>query len=255
MAESTARGRFVWSDLLTSDPNKAEAFYGSVTGWGTSRWDGPKPYTMWTAGGKPVGGVMALPAGSTIPPHWFAYVASPDVDATTAQAQSQGGRVIEQPMDIPTVGRFSILADPQGAVFAAFKPQDGRPVDEAAPGIGEFSWHELLTTDYRAAFTFYSGLFGWEQIREHDMGPMGMYFIFGRGGRELGGMFNRPAGMDAPPHWLQYVRVEGLDAAATRVTDGGGTILHGPAEVPGGDRILQCKDPQGAVFALHEKKS
>ena len=253
MAEGNARGRFVWYDLLTTDPPAAQDFYGKVTGWTTLVWDGPEPYTMWKAGEKPIGGVMQLPPGLGVPSHWYAYIETPDVDATTAQAESLGGRVIEKPTDIPTVGRFAILADPHGAVFAAFKPEGGAPGEDTDAAVGEFSWHELMTTDYEAAFDFYRALFGWEKIAAHDMGPLGVYFIFGRGATQVGGMFNTPVGMQAPPHWMQYVRVDNVDAAAARVTANGGTILHGPEDVPGGDRILQCLDPQGAAFALHQK--
>lgn len=254
MAEKTARGRFVWYELLTANPKAAQTFYGSVVGWGTTPWEGPQPYTMWTAGGKPVGGLMPLPAGAGMPSHWFAHIATPDVDATAAQAESLGGRVIEAPRDIPTVGRFAILADPHGAVFSAFRPQAGADPGDREPGMGEFSWHELMTTDYEAAFAFYQALFGWERVAAHDMGPMGVYFIFGRNGAEVGGMFNKPPAVQGPPNWLQYVRVPDVDEAARRVTAGGGSIVHGPADVPGGDRILQALDPQGAPFAVHEKK-
>ncbi len=254
MADGHARGRFVWYDLLTTHPSAAEHFYGKVTGWTTLVWDGPEPYTMWKAGEKPIGGVMQLPPSLTVPSHWYAYIETPDVDATAAQAVSLGGRVIEKPMDIPTVGRFAVLADPQGAVFAAFKPEGGAAPDDTPAALGEFSWHELMTTDYEAAFGFYHALFGWEKVVAHDMGPLGVYLIFGRSGTQLGGMFNAPSGAPAHPHWMQYVRVDDVDAGAARVTAHGGTILHGPVDVPGGDRIVQCLDPQGAAFALHQTK-
>lgn len=115
-----------------------------------------------------------------------------------------------------------------------------------------FSWHELATTDHLAALRFYADLFGWSKLSEADMGPIGIYVLFGRGERQYGGMYSKPAEMPAPPHWLLYVRVASLDAALTRVRDGGGQMLNGPMEVPGGDRIAQCVDPQGAAFALHE---
>ena len=87
------------------------------------------------------------------------------------------------------------------------------------------------------------------------MGPMGIYLLFGRNGRELGGMYTIMPGTNMPPHWLQYVRVDSADAAAQRVTANGGTILNGPMEVPGGDRIAQCLDAQGAAFAVHSKST
>jgi predicted enzyme related to lactoylglutathione lyase len=123
------------------------------------------------------------------------------------------------------------------------------------PNIGGFSWHELATPDYAAAFRFYQALFGWEKVAEHDMGPMGMYFIFGRNGTQLGGMFNKPADMPFPPNWLQYIQVDSADSAVERVKANGGKVLNGPMDVPGGDRIAQCLDPQGGAFAVHSRKA
>jgi predicted enzyme related to lactoylglutathione lyase len=84
---------------------------------------------------------------------------------------------------------------------------------------------------------------------------MGIYLLFGVGGIESGGMFNKPAEMPGPPAWLHYVRVDNADAAAERVKANGGAVINGPMDVPGGDRIAQCIDPQGAMFAVHSKPS
>jgi hypothetical protein len=177
------------------------------------------------------------------------------VDATVKQAESLGGKTHHKPTDIPEVGRFAVLEDPQGAAFAVFTPKENPPGPDGTPGIGDFSWHELATTDYAAAFRFYQALFGWEKIAEHDMGPMGIYFIFGRNGTQLGGMFNKPAEMAAPPNWLQYIQVDSADSAAERVKTSGGQVLNGPMDVPGGDRIAQCLDPQGGAFAVHSRQA
>jgi predicted enzyme related to lactoylglutathione lyase len=254
MADDRARGRFVWYDLMTSDPRKAEAFYTKLAGWGTMPWDGPMPYTMWTVGGAPIGGVMTLPSGAPAPPHWVGYVSVPDVDATVSQTESLGGRTIAKAADIPTVGRYAVLADPQGAVFAVFAASGQTPGHEGVPAVGEFSWHELMTTAYSSAFRFYQSLFGWEKLAEHDMGPMGVYLIFGRNGTEMGGMFNKSDDMPMPPNWLQYIRVDSADRVVDVVKGNGGTIMNGPMDVPGGDRIAQCMDPQGAAFAIHSRK-
>jgi predicted enzyme related to lactoylglutathione lyase len=110
-----------------------------------------------------------------------------------------------------------------------------------------------MTTDYDTAFRFYQALFGWELISDNDMGPLGVYRIFGRNSLPLGGMFNTPPNVPAPPNWLPYIHVDSADRVADLVTANGGTILNGPMEVPGGDRIAQCMDPQGAAFALHSR--
>jgi predicted enzyme related to lactoylglutathione lyase len=148
-----------------------------------------------------------------------------------------------------------VLADPQGAVFALYSPASERPDKEGPPGLGEFSWHELLTTNYEAAFAFYAAVFGWEKLQAHDMGEMGVYLIFGQNGKQLGGMFNKPPAVQAPPNWLQYIAVDSADRAAERVTANGGTLMVEPMEVPGGDRIAQGMDPQGGTFAVHSRKA
>jgi predicted enzyme related to lactoylglutathione lyase len=155
-------------------------------------------------------------------------------------------------MDIPQVGRIAVLADPQGAEFAIFTPSmPGAGSDE--PSRGDFSWHELATADWKAAWEFYRALFGWEFATSFDMGPMGTYWMFRRGGgtRMLGGMYTKGADMPGPPHWLPYVNVPSADDAARAATRHGGKVLHGPMEVPGGDRVAMMLDPQGALFAVH----
>ena len=251
-------GRFVWYDLMTTDPAGARDFYTNVLGWGTETWDGgEQPYDMWTAPSGALGGVMELPPEAVAqgaPPHWMAYIAVEDVDATVEKGTSLGGTVLVPPMDIPTVGRFSVMADPHGAVFAAFRPEGEAPGHDEAPGVGEFSWHELVTEDYDAAFDFYSALFGWQKTDAMDMGPAGTYQMYGRGvGPDLGGMMNKPPQMpeEMPASWWFYARVDDIDAALERVKENGGTVASGPMDVPGGDKVAQCQDPQGAWFAVH----
>jgi len=256
MTETTPRGRFVWYDLMTTDPNGATDFYTKVAGWGTQPWDtGGMPYTMWTTENTPIGGVMPLApemAGS-VPPHWIGYVAVPDVDESAKQVESLGGRVLTPPMDIPEVGRFAVISDPQGAAIAIFTPSGGTPRPDGEPNVGEMSWHELTTTDHKAAYDFYQTLFGWDKTGDFDMGEMGVYQMYGRGGQSLGGMFTKPADMPMPPNWLYYIRVPNADEAVERVKALGGQVLNGPMDVPGGDRIAQCLDPQGAAFAVHAR--
>jgi predicted enzyme related to lactoylglutathione lyase len=241
---------------MTTDPGGATDFYTKVAGWGTQDWNGGGvPYTMWTTKDAPIGGVMKLPADmqAAVPPHWIGYVAVPSVDESAAQAASLGGRVLTPPMDIPEVGRFAVIADPQGAAIAIFTPKPGSSQPEHAPNVGEISWHELTTTDHKAAYDFYQKLFGWDKTGDFDMGEMGVYQMYGRNDQSLGGMFTKPADMPMPPNWLYYIRVPDVDEAAERVKSLGGQVLNGPMDVPGGDRIAQCMDPQGAAFAVHSR--
>ncbi len=212
-----------------------------------------QPYTMWTTAEGPVGGVMELPppakeAGA--PTHWISYVSTPDLDATLARAKELGGSLVWGPMDTPEVGRMAGLADPQGAHFAVFEPAGDAPGSDAPAPLGDASWHELATDGWEAAWSFYSDLFDWVKTDSMDMGEMGTYQMFGRGAHPLGGMFARPPHIPVP-NWLVYVRVPDVVAAVERVKEGGGQLVNGPMEVPGGDMVAQCMDPQGAMFAVH----
>jgi predicted enzyme related to lactoylglutathione lyase len=253
---NAVRGRFTWHELLTSDPEAAKRFYTAVTGWGTQDWPGSNPpYTMWVAGESPIGGVMQLPdevVKQGGPSHWLTYIETQEVDESFAQAATLGARTFVPPTDIPDVGRFAVMADPQGALFALFTPLGDQRMVE--PTMGEFSWHELMTTSSNDGFAFYEALFGWKKTSAMDMGPQGIYQMFGLSSDvPVGGVYTIPEGMGASPNWLPYIHVENADAAAERVTQLGGTIKNGPMEVPGGDRIAICADLQGCVFAVHSR--
>jgi hypothetical protein len=252
---STPVGRFTWYELLTTDREAAPRFYAAVAGWGTVPWDGgPEPYTMWTNGESPIGGVMQLPpeaveqgAGA----HWLAHISTPDVVATVAAAQEMGATVMHREA-VPTVGSFAIMKDPHGALFSAYQPEGDTPGHDGEPALGEISWHELMAGDLDEAWNFYSRLFAWSEVDRMDLGPQnGTYLMFQGQGRMLGGMMAKPPGSQAA--WLLYIHVDGVESALVRVRDAGGTVLSGPMEVPGGDWVAQCLDAQGAPFALHAR--
>ncbi|RMH12993.1 MAG: VOC family protein, partial [Gemmatimonadetes bacterium] len=259
MAEEV-KGRFVWYELMTTEPGAAEAFYAKVCGWGSAPYEvGDQPYTVWMNGEASLGGLMRLPdeaVAAGAPPHWLGYVATDDVDATVEQAKGMGAGVLMGPMDVPEVGRLAVLRDPQGAVFAVYRPAGEAPGHAPPAEMGEVSWHELHTEGWEQAWDFYATLFGWTKTEAMDMGDMGTYQMFATGpdGVTVGGMFDK---MPEVPvcHWLFYVQVPDLEAALAAVNEGGGRVLNGPMEVPGGDRVAHCVDPQGAVFALHSPAS
>ena len=207
---------------------------------------------MWMNGETPIGGFMQLPEEaiqSGAPPHWLAYVSTPDLKATVEKATGLGAKVMVE-MEIPSVGSFAVISDPQGAVFAAFQPSGDTPGHDGPAAIGEFSWHELAADDWEAAWSFYSELFGWTETDRMDMGEGGTYQMYGRGAHPLGGMFNRPPEMPWCA-WLFYITVADVNAAAEKVKELGGQVLNGPMEVPGGNVVAQCLDPEGAAFAIH----
>jgi predicted enzyme related to lactoylglutathione lyase len=150
---------------------------------------------------------------------------------------------------------MQMMMDPQGAAFYIYEPADDQQRPEAAPEVGQASWHELMTTDMPAAMTFYQQVFGWQPSQAMDMGPMGTYQMFKRPHGDIGGMMKKPPEMaNVPPNWQIYFRVPDVHAAAERIKASGGQILNGPMEVPDGDWIVNATDPQGAAFGLHSKK-
>lgn len=250
---SDKNGNFVWYDLMTTDAKAAESFYKSVLGWEAKDAGVAKPYTIFSVGAAGVAGMMQInqhecPAGTQ--PGWSGYVLVDDVDACASTIEAAGGSVRRPGEDIPGVGRFAVVADADGAVFQLFKDAGGTPMTPPAPGAhGTIGWHELHAGDGPSAFAFYSGIFGWTKGEAMDMGELGVYQLFASGGEPVGGMMTKTPETPAP-FWLYYFNVDGLDAAIERATAGGGKVLMGPQQVPGGSWIVQCLDPQGAMFAM-----
>jgi hypothetical protein len=245
---------FVWYDLMTTDTKAAEAFYSSVVGWrAQDAGMSDRSYTILHAKETPIGGLMPLPKEASAAgagPIWNGYVAVDDVDAVAKRVTQAGGTVHRGPEDIPGVGRFAVVADPHGASFMLFKGVTDAQPQPPAPGTpGHIGWHELQAGNGEKAFAFYSGLFGWSKAEAMDMGPMGVYQIFATDSAPVGGMMTKTEAFPAAM-WLYYFNVDDIKAAATRVEDHHGKVLNGPMEVPGGSWIIQCSDPQGAMFAL-----
>ena len=113
-------GAYSWGELNSADLAKAKDFYSEVFGWG---WGGADEYAEAQVAGRSVAGAMPRPAEmpAEVPDHWLVYFGTDDVDADTQKAVGLGAMVVVEPHDIPGTGRFSILADPQGAVFALFQ--------------------------------------------------------------------------------------------------------------------------------------
>jgi len=113
-----------WHELATGRPDLAASFYTALFGWSTeARAMGATPYTVFTSGGVPRAGMLAIdPAWGSVPPHWLVYFAVSDCDGQVALVQSLGGTVRVPPADVPAAGRFAVVADPQGAAFAVIEP-------------------------------------------------------------------------------------------------------------------------------------
>ena len=251
-------GSFIWYELMTTDPAGAKAFYDDVVGWNIdaeSSGPGDTEYRMiGIAGGGFAGGVLTLTTDMTdsgARPVWLGYLGVDDVDAAVEKAVADGAKLQMPAFDAPGVGRIAMIQDPQGVpiyLMRGASDQDGNAYQRH--GMGHVAWNELMTSDREAALDFYGSHFGYVKEGGMDMGPaMGEYSFISHGdGEVIGAVMN--ASPETPKIWQFYVRVPDVDAAADKVKAGGGQVLFGPMDVPGGERVLNGVDPQGASFGL-----
>lgn len=243
-------GRVVWRELATKDAEKAKRFYGELFNWRFESADmGTFQYTMIKAGEKSVGGIMPMHGEmlkNNLPSHWMAYVSVNDVDAAANAAKASGGSVAHGPSDIPHVGRFAVLLDPDHAAISAFKSTMGDP-PVGRPNLGEFCWETLSTKDIDRAKQFYSKVLGWKSTTFQGMTTFGV----GEG------MENQVADAQlaqgpVPPNWLSFVVVQNNDDWTKRAAKLGGNVMMPGMDIPNIGRISVITDDQGAALGLFQ---
>lgn len=252
-----AHGSFIWYELLTGDAGKAKAFYDSVCGWNIDAEPAPggMDYRMINAEDGQAGGVMQLNAdmlAGGAKPVWLGYLGVDDVDASVAAVVAEGGQVHLPAFDIPGVGRLAMVTDPQGVPFYVMRGAvDATSTAYQRMGFGHVSWNELLAPDDAAALAFYAKLFNIEKVGGMPMGEMGEYSFIANGdskGEAVGAVMKAPPG--APTGWGFYFRVPDITAAQAKVEAGGGRVVQGPMEVPGGEWVINIVDPEGVTCGI-----
>ncbi|MDB5677779.1 VOC family protein [Sphingomonas bacterium] len=246
-------GTPIWYELITADPLASKKFYDHVIGWTID----PDPMSpemdyrgIATSDGGQVGGVMRLSddmAANGGKPTWLFYIGVDDVDASAEKVKANGGAVHMPAWDIPGVGRIAMVADPQGIPFYIMRgASDQNSTAWDRMGMGKCNWNELNTPDQASANKFYADTFGWTYPDKMSMGEMGDYIFIDAAGQTIG------ATMTVQPHdsagWRFYFRTPDIEDTAKKVGEAGGTVLAGPMDVPGGDRIIVATDSHGVVF-------
>jgi len=255
---ANAHGDFIWYELLTTDADAAQAFYSDIVGWtATDSGQNDIDYRILSCAEVGVGGLLQITddmkaAGAR--PVWLGYIAVDDVDKTAAAITAAGGAIQMPPTDIPNVGRIAMATDPQGAPFYIMRGASDEQSHAFAydhPRLGHCAWNELATSDRAGAMQFYGELFGWKKDGEMDMGPLGAYEFVRRGAVDgiFAGVMTRPQEMPVSL-WTYYFRVADVDDAVRRTHAGGGEVIVGPLEIPGGEFSVNARDPQGAMFAF-----
>ena len=238
-------GQIVWHTLNSSDVEKAKRFYSELLGWDVEATTiGEHEVSIISADGTGHGDFQQASDG--VPSHWLAHVRVDSVDEAVRRAEAQGGKALVDPFDMPEVGRFGIVRDPQGAVLSTYTPESEFPV-----GTGIFLWDELISDDVEASKRYYKAVVGWS-ADAMDMGEF-VYTIFKRGPNdEMGsaGMFPKREGMEMPNAWVTYIATDDVDATIAKGEQLGATV-HVPAmDVPNVGRLAMLADPTGAAFGL-----
>ncbi len=226
----------VWHDHLSPDAAGARAFYEAVLGWSfeAAARSGPD-YQMIAVGGGRHGGFVRA---EDVSAHWLVYLGVDGLEDEIARVERAGGRVHAAPAEIPEIGRFAVVADPAGAVFALWEGAAA-----TAPSQEAFAWDEVYAPDPEAAARFYGDVFGWRTEPFNEV-----YTLFRSGEATVGGLMTTPEGM--PPGWLAYLTTEDVDAAAAVAGEQGARTILAPTEIPNVGRVAVLVDPLGASFGL-----
>jgi len=262
MTMASPVGSFIWYELMTTDAGSAARFYGSVVGWriaaqASTSPDGQDYRMIGRHDGGAAGGVLQLTAPMLehgARPAWVAYLQVADVDAAVAAIEADGGHALMARKDLP-VGSIAMVTDPMGTPFYVMKPIPPPDKPDATSDVFDpkasqrVRWNELSSPDLARAKGFYARHFGFQFNEVMPMGPLGDYCFADHGGLRIGAIMQKPP--DNPnAGWLFYFGVDSVTAAKAAIEAGGGTVMLGPQEVPGGDCIVIACDPQGAAFGV-----
>lgn len=237
---SFTAGRIVWADLLTSDMDRAEKFYGPLFAWTFDKTKADD-YRLAIGNGGPVAGFVESDQDDEGESIWLPYLSVPDVVRSSREAASALGRVLMKPKNAPDRGRISVITDGEGAVTVLLQSFNGDP-PRLPTQLGGILWWDLWTHDPKAAARFYAKVADLKvkTVKEPDGSTQ---HVLGRGDTATGGLLKLPW-KDAKSNWLPYVKVDDVAATARRAAQLGGKVIAQTKDAA----ILQ--DPEGAAIGI-----
>jgi predicted enzyme related to lactoylglutathione lyase len=248
--KSAPLGAPIWIDLLTSDLDRAQRFYGTVFGW-TFESAGPEygGYVNAFIDGKPVAGLMGNTPETQSPDGWTTYLHTANVNATVAAATAAGGVSCVEPMEIKDKGWMGMLTDPTGAFVGLWQPT-GHSGFEVVKEAGAPVYFQLTTRDYGKALEFYRDVFGWQTEKVSDTDEF-RYSTANFDGEALVGVMDGthdlPDGV--PSNWFFFLGSEDVDKTVQLIVENGGSVIRAAEDTPYG-RLAAVADPTGAGFNL-----
>ena len=242
-------GKFVWYDLLTEDLDRAKRFYGGLFGWEFEA-DTDDDYVSILHRGRPIAGIALVRRQENISvAQWVSWLSVTDVDVAAERARAAGADIVREPRELQGRGRFAVITDPQGALFAVVRSSSGDPTD-GEPAYGTWFWTELWTSDVPGAASFYQDFTQWRRTTAEEA-VLEDYIVFERDDSPRAGVIEIEW-EGVRPHWLPYIRVRDPAAIAARVESLGGKVLIEPAPDIRGGSVGLILDPSGAVFAIQQ---
>jgi uncharacterized protein len=263
-----------WVDVTQPDPEAVLPFYEGLFGWeleDTMPEGSPMKYYIGRIRGSDAAAVGSVPEGAPPMAVWNTYIWVDSADETATKVREAGGSVLTEPFDVMTAGRMAVLADPDGAVFCVWEPNDHKGA-QVVNEHGSLNFNGLATRDVEGAKAFYGAVFGWETL---DL-PAGMMWTLSGYGDHLEesspGLREQMAGMGAPDgfidvvaavreipagdtatpaHWNVTFGVDDADATAALAADLGGKVVEGPVDAPW-TRTAVLEDPGGATFVASQ---
>jgi predicted enzyme related to lactoylglutathione lyase len=248
-------GKWVWYALETSSIEKSKAFWSELLGWTmeSNEMAGMK-YELVKSSGKDVAS-LEVAAGKKAKSRWIPYVSVPDVDAAVKAVEENKGTVVKPAQDVPQIGRFAVVSDPNGAVFALFKGErSDDPDTKAPPQAGTFLWNELWTRNkkaHAASLAFYPAVIGYttSQMQMGEGKKKIAYDMLSFSEVPRAGV-NAASPASLGGQWLPWVAVDDVDAIVAKTRTLKGKVLQKPHDIPTVGRVAVVADTTGAPLGI-----
>lgn len=245
--QAKAEGTVIWRDLATTAPDKVKPFYTNVFGWEYQEVN--SDYSLITYQGNYIAGLATMPSNSTTN-YWLPVLSSADLDATVAKSEAAGGTTLIEKTELKGRGEIAVLQDPQGAVFSVLDTVSGDPAP-LPKASGNWIWQEVWSQDIAQSQSFYQQLGAYKQetqtIGENDYAYLSVNDTPAVG-------FVKNANQDIPTAWVNYIKVDDVNATVAKVTANGGIVLMAPNEAVRNGTVAVVRDPAGAGFVVQEIK-